>query len=79
MEDPRYGMGLASILAGLPTLFHTRNSTVPTHKYSVNPGQAVFLLFGSIKSGRMKAEHVNETNEWYDVEERVCKLCPEGG
>jgi hypothetical protein len=29
MEYPRYGMGLASILAGLPTLFHTRNSTVP--------------------------------------------------
>ncbi|KAJ7912817.1 hypothetical protein B0H13DRAFT_2473665 [Mycena leptocephala] len=28
MEYPRYGMGLASILAGLPTSFDTRNSTV---------------------------------------------------
>jgi hypothetical protein len=30
MEYPRYGMGLAGILAGFPTLFHTRNSTVLT-------------------------------------------------
>jgi hypothetical protein len=38
MEYPRYAMGLASILAGLPTLFHTRNSTVKGSKKGTKKG-----------------------------------------